>query len=125
VEAFEDSRGVLWFGTINRCVARYDRNALTYPTEKDGLCGDTIASIAEDKDGALWFAGHTGVCRYDGQIITLFFNEEGGVRTDRSGTSGPDRSCRFGGRTRADLEGVTKSAGARAGTSHPRSRLRA
>jgi ligand-binding sensor domain-containing protein len=86
VEAFEDSQGVLWFGTINKGVARYDRKALTYLTEEDGLCGNTIVSIAEDKDGALWFAGHTGVCKYDGKTFTPFFNTEGSVRTDRSGT---------------------------------------
>jgi ligand-binding sensor domain-containing protein len=85
VEAFEDSRGVLWFGTMNKGVARYDRKALTYLTAEDGLCGDTIVSIVEDKDGALWFAGHTGVCKYDGKTFTRFFDREGRVRKDRSG----------------------------------------
>jgi ligand-binding sensor domain-containing protein len=85
VEAFEDSHGVLWFGTIDKGVARYDGKALTYLTEKDGLCGNTIVSIAEDKDSALWFAGHTGVCKYDGTTFTPFFKVEGSVRTDRSG----------------------------------------
>lgn len=86
VEAFEDSRGVLWFGTMNKGVARYDGKALTYLTEKDGLCGNTIVNIVEDKDGALWFSGHTGVCKYDGKSFTPFFNAEGRVRKDRSGT---------------------------------------
>lgn len=86
VEAFEDSRGVLWFGTINKGVARYDGSSLHYLTEKDGLCGNTIASIAEDSAGALWFGGHTGVCRYDGKTFTPFFDTEGSVRADRSGT---------------------------------------
>jgi ligand-binding sensor domain-containing protein len=93
VEAFEDSKGVLWFGTMNKGVARHDPSAalvpggkaLTYFTEKDGLCGDTIASIAEDNEGMLWFAGHTGVCRYDGKTFTRFFDAEGSVRTDRKG----------------------------------------
>lgn len=84
VEGFEDSRGVLWFGTNGEGVARYDGQALTYLTERDGLCGNTIASIAEDQSGALWFAGHTGACRYDG-AFTPFFDTETSVRTDRSG----------------------------------------
>jgi ligand-binding sensor domain-containing protein len=85
VAAFEDSKGHLWFGTMNRGVARHDGRALTYLTEKDGLCGDTIASIAEDKDGALWFGGHMGICKYDGKTFTRYFNVEGSVRTDRRG----------------------------------------
>ena len=80
VEAFEDRKGVLWFGTLNHGVARHDPSAaftpggkaLTYFTEKDGLCGNTIASIAEDQEGKLWFAGHMGVCRYDGKTFTNF-----------------------------------------------------
>ena len=55
VEVFEDSKGHLWFGTMNKGVARHDGPTLTYFTERDGLCGDTIHSIAEDKDDALWF----------------------------------------------------------------------
>lgn len=93
VEAFEDSDGVVWFGTMNKGVARHDPTAalspggqaLAYLTEKDGLCGDTIASVAQDKEGSLWFAGHTGVCQYDGKTFTRFFDGEGRVRTDRKG----------------------------------------
>jgi ligand-binding sensor domain-containing protein len=87
VAAFEDSRGVLWFGTMNKGVARYDGKALTYLTEADGLCGNTIASIAEDKHGAMWFGGHTGVCKYDGMLFTSVLDGEGSVRTDRGGTA--------------------------------------
>ncbi|MCY0994929.1 hypothetical protein OV203_47820 [Nannocystis sp. ILAH1] len=86
VEVFEDSKGQLWFGTMSKGVARHDGRTLTYFTERDGLCGDTIHSIAEGKDGALWFGGHTGVCKYDGKTFTRFFAGEGRVRTDRSGT---------------------------------------
>lgn len=86
VEVFEDSKGHLWFGTMNKGVARHDGRTLTYFTERDGLCGNTIHSIAEDKDGVMWFGGHTGVCNYDGETFTRFFDIEGRVRTDRRGT---------------------------------------
>lgn len=86
VEVFEDSKGHLWFGTMNKGVARYDGRTLTYFTEQDGLCGNTIHSIAEGKDGALWLGGHAGVCKYDGEAFTRFFEIEGRVGTDRSGT---------------------------------------
>src|SRR5690348_11786336 len=54
VEIFEDSKGTLWFGTINKGAARYDGKALTYLTTEDGLSGNTVTSFAEDKEGNIW-----------------------------------------------------------------------
>lgn len=86
VEAFEDSKGNLWFGTIQKGVARYDGRTLTYFTEKDGLCGSTVVSIAEDTSGNLWFGTHTGACRYDGKSFTQLVEVESRVLVDRKGT---------------------------------------
>lgn len=86
VEAFEDSKGNLWFGTMEYGAARYDGKTLTYFTEKDGLCGNTIPSFAEDKEGNLWFGSHTGVCKYNGANFTRYRDGEGGVRAGSDGT---------------------------------------
>lgn len=115
VEVFEDRRGILWFGTVNAGVARYDGKTLTYLTEDDGLCGNTIASIAEDEGGALWFGGHAGACRYDpsaplppgGQAFTRFFDTEAWVRSDRRGdvwVSTHDAVHRFDGNAMVPFE---------------------
>lgn len=86
VEAFEDSKGNLWFGTIDKGVSRYDGRTLTYFTEKDGLCGNTVTSIVEDDDGNLWFGTHSGICMYDGRTFTGHLDAEGSVRASRDGT---------------------------------------
>jgi ligand-binding sensor domain-containing protein len=107
VGAFEDSRGQLWFGTLGDGAARYDGRALTYFDARHGLDGSAAHSIAEDADGALWFAGHTGVYRYDGEAFTRFFETEGRVRTDRHGTvwvSTADRVYRWDGAALAELD---------------------
>jgi len=72
VEVFADSKGVLWFGTMGKGVARHDGERLTYLSPAGGKGGDVVASIAEDKHGSLWFAGHqgTGLCKYDGVTFT-------------------------------------------------------
>jgi ligand-binding sensor domain-containing protein len=72
VEAFEDSKGHLWFGTMAYGAARYDGKALTYFTTKDGLPGNTVASIIEDKEGNLWFGTHSGLSKYDGNTFANF-----------------------------------------------------
>src|SRR5688572_922077 len=48
VEIFEDSKGNLWFGTIEKGCAKYDAKKLTYYTTEDGLIGNTVTSFAED-----------------------------------------------------------------------------
>ncbi|MCB9170249.1 MAG: hypothetical protein H6597_04565 [Flavobacteriales bacterium] len=85
--AFTDSRGVRWFGTMGHGVARYDGKTLTYLHPADGRGGDVVSSIAEDKAGHLWFAGHdgTGVVRYDGTHFTQLWEEESGVSSDGAG----------------------------------------
>ena len=51
---FEDSQGIMWFGTTDG-VTRYDgENFKTFTTE-DGLSRNTIGLIFEDQRGMLWF----------------------------------------------------------------------
>lgn len=87
VAAFVDSKGVLWFGTLGKGVARYDGEALTYLSPAGGAGGDVVASIAEDKQGDLWFAGHdgTGLIKYDGVTFSQVWEEESTVSADRRG----------------------------------------
>jgi ligand-binding sensor domain-containing protein len=77
VEIFEDSKGNLWFGTINKGAAKYDGKALTYLTTEDGLIGNTVTSFAEDREGAIWFGTHSGLSKYDGKKFTNFTDKDG------------------------------------------------
>jgi ligand-binding sensor domain-containing protein len=92
VEIFEDSQGVLWFGTLSKGVARYDGDTLVYWTEADGLAGNAVIGIVEDLDGNLWFATQSGLSRYDGQSFHTYTEENGlphfrlsGLMLDREG----------------------------------------
>lgn len=88
VAAFTDSKGVLWFGTMGKGVARYDGERLTYLSPAGGEGENVVASIAEDRRGDLWFAGHqgTGLCKYDGSSFTRLWEDETRVTVDRQGT---------------------------------------
>jgi len=60
---FEDSQKNLWFGLSNQGVAKLnkaDSNNITleYFSTKNGLCGNTVANIAEDNKGRMWFGTH-------------------------------------------------------------------
>jgi ligand-binding sensor domain-containing protein len=58
---------IVWAGTWGGGVARFDGNAWTNFTTKDGLGGDIVYSIAREGNGALWFGTSGGLTRYDGK----------------------------------------------------------
>jgi ligand-binding sensor domain-containing protein len=71
----QDKNGNIWFSNWGG-VYRYDGKSFTSFTEKDGLSGDMVARIIEDKKGNLWFGG-AGLSRYDGKSFTRFTTKDG------------------------------------------------
>jgi ligand-binding sensor domain-containing protein len=83
-EVYQDRMGNYWFGTLEYGIARYDGKDLTYFTTEDGLAGNQINAIAEDKAGNLWLATMDGVSKIDqkslsGQPVFTNFREEDGL----------------------------------------------
>ncbi len=77
VETFEDAQGNLWFGTLEKGIAKYDGASLRYYTTEDGLPSNRVVSVEEDQDGNLWFGTGTGISKYDGQKFTNFTERDG------------------------------------------------
>ena len=71
----QDKNGNIWFSNWGG-VYRYDGKSFTSFTKKDGLSGDMVARIIEDKKGNLWFGGD-GIHRYDGKTFTHFSTKDG------------------------------------------------
>lgn len=69
---FEDSNGNLWFGTLDKGIARFDGNELKYFTTKDGLPSDRVTGIMEDSSGTFWLPTGEGVSKYDGKKFTNY-----------------------------------------------------
>ena len=67
----EDSRGVVWAGTVAGGLNRLDRQAGTvqrYRHRADqttGLCNDRIWSLYADRRGLLWIGTDGGLCAFD------------------------------------------------------------
>lgn len=88
VGAFEDSKGGLWFGTINNGAAHVEDGKLNLIDTAYGLPPNGGHGIAEARDGLLWFAGHDGVWVYNPEIsgpVQVIHTSEGRVRNDRHG----------------------------------------
>ena len=84
----QDREGHLWFGTDSGGVSRYandnarlrlsDGHIFTNFTRKDRLGDNQVRSIFQDKEGHLWFGGHSGVIsRYDGQVFQTLTHHDG------------------------------------------------
>ena len=66
---YEDSRGVLWAGTISGGVVRYENGEFTSFTTKDGLQDNHVYRIDEDDAGAVWIYTGNGLSRWaDGKL---------------------------------------------------------
>jgi ligand-binding sensor domain-containing protein len=44
---------------------------------KDGLAGSTVYSMAQDKDGFMWYGTETGLSRFDGTHFKNFYTSDG------------------------------------------------
>ena len=72
VSAYEDSSGRLWFGTLEKGIARFNGDQLKYFTKQDGLPSNRVTSMVEDSNGILWFGTGTGISAYDGLKFTNY-----------------------------------------------------
>lgn len=77
VDAFQDTKGNLWFGTLEKGVAKYDGNKLVYLTTNDGLPSNRIVEIIEDRSGNLWFGTGAGLSKFDGKTFTNYSEKDG------------------------------------------------
>ena len=94
---FEDSRGRIWIGTAGGGVSLFkpaegnQREHFTAYTTEDGLCGNIVCGIMEDKQGHLWISTESGISRFDtdnrnftvyqfsGKTYGNFFNENANI----------------------------------------------
>ncbi len=70
-----DSTGALWIGT-NRGLIKYKGGRQTLYTAANGLPGDSIGTLHEDREGNLWMAA-AGVCKLSNETIVSFTKAEG------------------------------------------------
>lgn len=69
--------GSIWAGTWGGGAARWDGKAWKNLTAKDGLAGNIVYSMVQDKQGHIWFGTSRGVSRWDGKSFKNFGRAEG------------------------------------------------
>lgn len=74
----DNHRQGVWFGTWGGGVSffSFDGSWRSY-TNRDGLAGNIVYSIAQEPDGTLWFGTNRGASRFDGKKWTTFNRSKG------------------------------------------------
>ncbi|HSG40219.1 MAG TPA: two-component regulator propeller domain-containing protein, partial [Thermoanaerobaculia bacterium] len=79
---FSDRGGGLWIGTVDRGLIRHVQGRTERFTRADGLSGDAVHDMFEDREGNVWVATSSGLDRFrDVKVATL---------TQREGLLGGD-----------------------------------
>ena len=76
-ELFVDQDHNFWMGTLGKGVARHDGTKLEYFISENGLSPGAVTSIAQGRDGNIWFGTHGGLSKFDGKIFTTVQWPEG------------------------------------------------
>jgi ligand-binding sensor domain-containing protein len=72
-----DPEDKVWAGTWGGGVAVFDGEKWKNYTIADGLAGNIVYSIAQDRSGALWFGTSHGLSRFDGEHWSRFDRSNG------------------------------------------------
>lgn len=78
---FIDKLGSLWIGTTDGLSILFENEVINY-TVNNGLPDNFVHGITEDNQGNIWIATrYGGICRFNGNKITVF-NKESGIDSD-------------------------------------------
>ena len=66
-ELFEDSNGNIWLGYEYLGVVKWSNGTFEHIDYKDGLVGNSVRAINQDKDGNMLFGTERGLSIYDGK----------------------------------------------------------
>lgn len=88
-----DREGNLWVGTNNDGLFRVHENSVDHYARTEGLSGDFVRTLFEDREGVIWAAGSNGIDKFHDPRVTTFSAVEGlgkdwavGVLASRDGT---------------------------------------
>jgi ligand-binding sensor domain-containing protein/signal transduction histidine kinase len=73
----EDREDTLWFGTRKQGLARFRAGTFNVFTKRDGLSDDSVWSLLEDGEGALWIGTDNGLTRYRNGKFFPFTRQHG------------------------------------------------
>lgn len=74
---FQDSFGFIWFATQGGGVSRFDGKHFVTYSKQDGLVGNDVTCITEDKNQNIWIGTVDGVSMFNRKFFTNYTIENG------------------------------------------------
>jgi signal transduction histidine kinase/ligand-binding sensor domain-containing protein len=74
---FRDRDGGLWIATLDRGLVHFHLGKTEVFSEADGLSGDTVVDLLEDREGNIWAATPNGLDRFRGYAVPNIGNKQG------------------------------------------------
>jgi len=93
---YESGDGSAWAGTLNGGVSKFKDGHFTTYTTTNGLASNTVSSILETRDGAMWFATPSGLSSFSKRPMETY--------TAVEGLPSPEVNCLFEDFIRNSLE---------------------
>jgi signal transduction histidine kinase/ligand-binding sensor domain-containing protein len=81
--AYEDKSGTLWFGLFEDGLVAFRAGKFTRFTSADGLAGNGVNSIFQDREGNIWVGSKEGLTRLTTRGITAYSARDG-LAADRA-----------------------------------------
>jgi PAS domain S-box-containing protein len=72
-----DRDGSLWVGTLNRGVYRIQGHKVEHLRSSDGLSGDAVAGLFQDREGNIWIATARGIDNFHDLRVASFSTRQG------------------------------------------------
>jgi len=72
-----DRNGALWIGTQQRGLVHVQRGRADTFTKSDGLSGDIICSLFEDREGSIWVSSSAGLDRFRELPVRSYSTKQG------------------------------------------------
>lgn len=79
---FQDNQNNFWFASDGEGLFRYDGKTILQFTDKNGLCGNFVRLIQQDKEGYLIISTGNGVCVFDGKQFNTLNSTENNSNTN-------------------------------------------
>jgi signal transduction histidine kinase/ligand-binding sensor domain-containing protein len=81
-ELLVDRDGSLWIGTLNRGIYRIQGNKVEHFLSSDGLSGDAVSGLFQDREGNIWIATSRGIDNFHDLRVASFSTRQG-LSTDQ------------------------------------------
>ena len=75
--SFKTETGAFWISSPGKGLSQYDSSGFINFTTTNGLAGNVVYTVYQDREGFIWFGTDSGISKYDGNKFINFTTTDG------------------------------------------------